>query len=103
MCSSEKLVVKIVYSENMPTFIKEKSFNIKSVAIIGAGPSGIASAYELTRTTKDGKSLFGTRDISEYEKSNELAFDEIVVFERNSSVGGVWSKSAYGDNNNDRS
>lgn len=76
-------------------------FNVKSVAIIGAGPSGIASLYDLSRVTKSGKSLFGERDISEYEKKGNLAFPELVAFERNASVGGVWSKSAFGDNNND--
>jgi cation diffusion facilitator CzcD-associated flavoprotein CzcO len=77
------------------------TFNVKSVAIIGAGPSGIASLHELSRLTKDGKTLFGLDDISEYEKNNDLAFPEIVAFERNNSIGGVWNKNAYGLNNTD--
>ncbi|KAG0690413.1 hypothetical protein C6P40_002906 [Pichia californica] len=83
------------------TVESSKQFNIKSVAIIGSGPSGIASLYELSRLTKDGKSLFGKTDISEYEKNGDLAFTELVAFERNKSAGGVWSKSAFGDNNID--
>lgn len=78
-----------------------QQFNIKSVAIIGAGPSGIAALHELSRLKKSGETLFGLDDVSEYEKNDELAFPEIVAFERNGSVGGVWSKSAYGPNNRD--
>lgn len=76
-------------------------FDVKSVAIIGAGPSGIASLYELSRVTEQGGSLFGIKDISEYEKSGDLAFPELVCFERNSSVGGVWSKTISGNNIHD--
>lgn len=74
---------------------------VKSVAIIGAGPSGIASLYELSRTTKEGKSLFGKKNVREYEDKEQLAFTKIVAFERNGTVGGVWSKSAYARNNRD--
>ncbi|GMM48747.1 hypothetical protein DAPK24_053450 [Pichia kluyveri] len=76
-------------------------FNIKSIAVIGAGPSGIASLHELTRVTKSGESLFGLDDVSKYEKNGELAFDKVVAFERNSTVGGVWCKSAFAENNVD--
>lgn len=78
-----------------------QTFSVKSVAIIGAGPSGIASLHDLSRVAKNGKSLFGERDISKYEREGNLAFPELVAFERNSSVGGVWNKGAFGDNNND--
>lgn len=83
-----------------PHMTKDLS-SIKSVAIIGGGPSGIAALYETTRALKSGKSLFGSKDISEYEKRGETVFDEIVLFERNPTVGGVWSKSVRGKNNVD--
>ncbi|KAG0683888.1 hypothetical protein C6P40_004418 [Pichia californica] len=78
-----------------------KTFNIKSVAVIGAGPSGIAALYDLSRTTKDGESLFNESDISKYEKEGSLAFPNLVAFERHKSVGGVWNKDAYAENNTD--
>lgn len=78
-----------------------QTFSVKSVAIIGAGPSGIASLHDLSRVTRSGKSLFGERDISKYEKEGDLAFPDLVAFERNASVGGVWSKSAFAENNRD--
>lgn len=70
--------------------------SIKSVAIIGGGPSGIASLYELTRVEISGQSLFGSKDISHLEQTNQLAFDKVVLFERNPSVGGAWSDSVTG-------
>lgn len=79
--------------------VQKPPFNIKSIAIIGAGPSGIASVYELTRLTKDGKSLFGEKDISGYK--DQLMFEKVVAFERNATVGGVWSKSVFHENNPD--
>lgn len=75
-------------------------FDIQKIAIIGAGPAGIASLYELSRVTKE-KSLFGEQDVSKHEQDKTLAFQELVAFERNSSVGGVWNKGAYGPNNKD--
>ncbi|TID28149.1 hypothetical protein CANINC_002686 [Pichia inconspicua] len=91
-----------MYSFDKPMTIHEApQFNIKSIAIIGAGPSGIASLYDLSRSKKDGTSLFGVTDISKNEEAGEMAFDEIVAFERNATVGGVWSKSAFGKNNKD--
>lgn len=79
--------------------VQKPPFNVKSIAIIGAGPSGIASIYELTRLTKDGESLFGEKDISRFK--DQLMFDKVIAFERNSTVGGVWSKSVYHDNTPD--
>lgn len=76
-------------------------FNVKSIAIIGAGPSGIASVYDLTRITKQGESLFGQKDISSYEKSGELLYDTVIAFERNSTVGGVWAKSVFHEDSPD--
>lgn len=75
--------------------------NIKSVAVIGGGPSGIAAIYELSRTLKNGHSLFGEKDVSKWEKNGELAFEEIVLFERNGGLGGVWASAARGQNKTD--
>ncbi|VEU20651.1 DEKNAAC101527 [Brettanomyces naardenensis] len=74
---------------------------IKSIAIIGGGPSGIAAAYDLSRALKNGKSLYGEKDVSKWEKNGETAFEEIVVFERNDSIGGVWARTVRGQNNTD--
>lgn len=81
--------------------VTRSKFDVKSIAIIGAGPSGIASIYDLTRVTKEGKSLFGEKDISKFEENGELLFDDIVVFERNATVGGVWSKSVFHEDSPD--
>lgn len=46
-----------------------RSFNVRSIAIIGAGPSGLAVAKYLLA---------------------EKAFERIDIFEQQSEVGGVW-------------
>jgi cation diffusion facilitator CzcD-associated flavoprotein CzcO len=48
--------------------------NPKTIAIIGAGPGGLASAYEFLNTKESGVP----------------AFDKVVVFEQKDHVGGVW-------------
>lgn len=85
----------------MVTGLKEKK--IKSVAIIGGSPSGIATLYDLTRTLKDGTSLQGYKNIKDFEERKEVAFDKIVLFERNHSTGGVWCRQTRGNFNNDPS
>lgn len=49
-------------------------FNVKRVAIIGAGPSGLAAAKFLVA---------------------EQAFDTIDIFEQQSEVGGVWNYTSH--------
>jgi cation diffusion facilitator CzcD-associated flavoprotein CzcO len=61
------------------------TLDIDSVAIIGAGPSGVSTLYELLHTSKDGKSTVGG-----IPPANQ-AFGKIVGFEQNSTVGGVWA------------
>ncbi|GMF06398.1 unnamed protein product [Ambrosiozyma monospora] len=84
----------------MPATIGNK-IQAKSIAIIGGGPSGIASLYDLTRALKDGSTLFGSKSVLKQEELKQTAFDEIVAFERNSTPGGVWSKESSGVNNKD--
>lgn len=72
-----------------------KKMAVKRVAIIGGGPSGIATLHELTRVLEKGKSLFGAKDVSQYSE-DELAFSKVTLFERNSSTGGAWSDSVAG-------
>ncbi|KAI9676699.1 MAG: hypothetical protein M1822_008262 [Bathelium mastoideum] len=49
---------------------KKLAFNIKSVAIVGAGPSGVAAAKYLLA---------------------EKHFDRIEIFEQRNNVGGIWN------------
>ncbi|CUM56800.1 uncharacterized protein AC631_05670 [Debaryomyces fabryi] len=60
-------------------------FKVDSIAIIGAGPSGLAALYEFLHTSKEGVSTFGSKE------PEEKAFKEIVVFEQKSNPGGVWA------------
>lgn len=48
------------------------SFNVRSIAIIGAGPAGLASAKYLIQ---------------------QRAFQRVVIFEQQAEVGGVWNYS----------
>ncbi|KAM5342564.1 hypothetical protein ACJ41O_013530 [Fusarium nematophilum] len=52
--------------------IPPASFDVKKVAIIGAGPAGLSAAKYLTA---------------------QEAFDEIIVFEQQDEVGGIWNYS----------
>ncbi|KAG7664098.1 uncharacterized protein J8A68_002352 [[Candida] subhashii] len=61
-------------------------FDINSVAIIGAGPAGLAALYEFLHTSKEGKSTVGTTT----RPTNPL-FSKIVVFEQKSAAGGIWT------------
>ncbi|KAI3406242.2 hypothetical protein KGF56_001084 [Candida oxycetoniae] len=69
-----------------------EKLDIKSIAIIGAGPAGLSTLYEFLHTNKDGSST-----ITNYSKplghpkSEANAFDKIVVFEQKDSPGGIWS------------
>lgn len=60
-------------------------FDIQSVAIIGGGPGGIASVYELTHTNKDGTTTVGSG------KSTDPKFAKIVGFEQKLCCGGTWT------------
>lgn len=59
---------------------------IKSVAVIGGGPAGIACVNELAHVSATGESF-----ISKGVKCPNPAFDKIVCFEQNSKLGGVWN------------
>lgn len=63
---------------------------VKKVAIIGAGPGGLVTLNELLHTSSDGSST-----INGFNGDNPLpekgAFDEIVVFEQNNTIGGLWA------------
>lgn len=56
--------------------VKSEAFDVRRIAIIGAGPSGVAAAKYLLA---------------------EEAFDKIDVFEQRSNVGGVWNYTAEAD------
>lgn len=61
--------------------------DIEKVAIIGAGPGGLASIYELSHTNRDGTSTVGTG------KSEDPKFTKIVAFEQKDKAGGIWAPS----------
>lgn len=63
------------------------TLDISKVAIIGAGPAGLASIYELTHTNKDGTSTVGS------SKSSNPKFTKIVAFEQKDKAGGIWAPS----------
>ena len=64
--------------------------DIQSIAIIGAGPGGLASLYEFLHTNKDGSSTIGSAN------SIDPKFTKIVAFEQKDKVGGdlgnVWCR-----------
>lgn len=75
-----------------------QDFNIKKIAIIGSGPGGLTTLNELLHTDKNGNStLINPSSNSIYP--NNPAFDEIVVFEQNDKIGGVWNYSKETDLN----
>lgn len=61
--------------------------DIQSIAIIGAGPGGLASLYEFLHTNKDGSSTIGSAN------SIDPKFTKIVAFEQKDKVGGIWATS----------
>lgn len=65
------------------------SLNVKSVAVIGGGPGGIASVYELLHTEKGGTSTITTD--SHGSLPNDPQFTKIVAFEQKDKTGGCWN------------
>lgn len=65
----------------------QEELDIKSVAIIGAGPGGIASLYEFLHTDKSGNSSVGKAQVSKPK------FEKIVAFEQKDKAGGIWAPS----------
>lgn len=59
---------------------------MKSVAVIGAGPGGIATINELSHVSASGVSTLEANI-----KPDTPAFDKIVCFEQNDTIGGVWN------------
>lgn len=70
--------------------------NIQRVAVIGAGPSGLASLNELLHTSKEGKSTIRSFCAAENNLPADPAF-EVVVFEQGNDIGGTWNYSASAD------
>lgn len=64
--------------------------NVKKIAIIGGGPSGLVSLNEFLHTSVDGKSTITTLDSKQLELPEARAFDDIVIFEQNNDIGGAW-------------
>lgn len=59
---------------------------IRSVAVIGAGPAGIACINELAHVSSTGVST-----IEQRLKPVNPQFEKIVCFEQNDKIGGVWN------------
>ncbi|KAI1469730.1 FAD/NAD(P)-binding domain-containing protein [Daldinia caldariorum] len=60
-------------SSSLPTATKPQPFNVKKIAIIGAGPSGLA--------------------VAKYLLAQDGAFPRVDIFEQQAEVGGVWNYS----------
>lgn len=60
---------------------------IKSIGIIGTGPSGIAALYEFLHTNSDGTTSVGSA------ASTDRQFTKVVAFEQKSKAGGIWATS----------
>ncbi|KAG5419340.1 hypothetical protein I9W82_003107 [Candida metapsilosis] len=65
----------------------------KSIAIIGAGPGGLAALYEFLHTNKDGSSTLtdATKTYKDIPKPTDRAFSKIVAFESKDKAGGIWA------------
>lgn len=64
--------------------------SVKRIAIVGAGPSGLVSLNEFLHTNSDGTSTITTLKSDNILLPKSPAFEEVVVFEQNDDVGGVW-------------
>ncbi|CAK7898554.1 hypothetical protein CAAN3_04S01662 [[Candida] anglica] len=63
---------------------------IETVAIVGAGPGGLASLYEFLHLNKDGSSTVGSAPSADPKFA-------VTVFEQKSSAGGIWAPSEEAD------
>lgn len=63
--------------------------SIKNIGIVGAGPGGLASLYELIHTGKDGSSTVGSDTITD--------LFNVTVFEQKDKAGGIWAPSEESD------
>ncbi|CAK7905646.1 hypothetical protein CAAN1_29S00936 [[Candida] anglica] len=59
---------------------------IENVAVIGAGPAGLAALYEFLHLNKDGSSTVGSN------KSADPIFN-VTVFEQKAVPGGIWAQT----------
>ena len=68
--------------------------DIKRIAVIGAGPSGLVALNEFLHTSKNGSSTINSYNSLENKKlPTKCAFDEIILFEQGSDIGGTWRYS----------
>ncbi|KAH3667952.1 hypothetical protein OGAPHI_001706 [Ogataea philodendri] len=72
------------------------TISISKVAIIGAGAGGLVTLNEFLHTSKSGRSTI-TKDQERHELPEEPAFEEVVVFEQNDTIGGVWNYTETAD------
>lgn len=66
----------------------------KSIAIIGAGPAGLAALYEFLHTNADGSSTLADPKKTYKDVANTAtspAFENVVVFELKDKAGGIWA------------
>lgn len=63
------------------------TLEINSVAVIGCGPAGLATLYELLHTAKDGTSTVGDK------AAKNPKFAKVVGFEQKHKAGGIWAPS----------
>ena len=65
----------------------------KSIAIIGAGPAGLAALYEFLNTAKDGSSTLtdASKTYKDFPRPKEAAFSKVIAFELKDAAGGIWA------------
>lgn len=86
MSSQNPTVFSLVFGWNPVA-----SMQVKKIAIIGGGPSGLVALNEFLHTGEDGRSTIDSTDHNKVKLPEKCAFEEIVVFEQSPKVGGVWN------------
>lgn len=70
--------------------------DVKKIAIIGGGPSGLVALNEFLHTAIDGSSnIQDQTKVADFPE--QCAFEKIVVFDHGQGIGGVWKHTSTTD------